>query len=302
MDFSFVFIFLLVLIPFWFIYKQPAMNCPNCNKRLPTIGAPWRKTRRQWVKGGYVCDSCQMEVDITGNAIPADAPSISTMAVIRAITPTVLVPVVAIVASYFLLSWGMDQIKQRATAAEVQAAEVLPAKRETITRHKAPQAFVQSREAEVHARLVLHEHGLVHGVDLYSFGVELENVPFRTGGWVEFDLQDIQLNVADEHGKIVSHAPTERSGPVIPPRTALIPPSGYTVFSTHDPAVMSPGLKRFNAGNEAWHLKPGQYQVTASVLIRLSYESTGRKDRPVFSADLPKVELNIAATTLIVSR
>jgi hypothetical protein len=46
-------------------------RCPDCGDRLPIIQAPFKKTKRQWIEGGYLCPSCSCEVDIAGRKVPA---------------------------------------------------------------------------------------------------------------------------------------------------------------------------------------------------------------------------------------
>ncbi|HQZ67850.1 MAG TPA: hypothetical protein PLY87_22320 [Planctomycetaceae bacterium] len=240
-------------------------------------------------------------------AVPLDAPPISAFAYGKVLALTLLGPLFVIIVSYFVTFWAKGMIKQ-AMAPEVEAVTVEAVTTETLMRRPAPQAthFGQSRDEEIHARLVLHEHGLIHGGDLYSFGVELENPSAGRGIWVEFDAPDIHLKVIDGAGRIVLCPPTERSGPAVPIRTALIPPSGDTVFLTYDWEIgVAPGQKQFYAGSEVRHLKPGKFQVSGDVLVRVSYghnELETLETRPIFPKDLPKGELNIAATTLNVSR
>ncbi len=182
-------------------------------------------------------------------------------------------------------------------AAEI-AAEALP-----IARRPAPIAntFDAGRE-EIRTRIVLHEHGLVHGGDLYSFGVELENQSLRSNAWVEFDAQDVKLEFTDESGQNVPRSSVERSGPVLPVCQALIPPAGYAVFSTHDQGMgIVGGQKRFNAGYEAWHLKPGQYQVNGSVLARIAFSQKAWQDNVPFARDQPKLKLTIPSVEIVVA-
>lgn len=160
----FFFIGLLASVPFWFLCRQADRECPNCRSMIPLFVAPWNKTRRQWVKGGFFCQRCQIEVDLQGNRVSEDEPPIGTAA-LRVMVPMLLTPVLAVVVGYFVFFWGKDLIKQQ----EVMAAEVTPAA-PLISRRPSPVAdtFDAGRE-EIRARIVLHEHGLVHGGDLYSF-------------------------------------------------------------------------------------------------------------------------------------
>jgi hypothetical protein len=76
--------------------------------------APWNKTRQQWVKGGFYCPRCHIEVDLHGQQVSLDEPPISTGALLRVLVPTLLAPVMVVVASYFVFFWAMDQIKAAA--------------------------------------------------------------------------------------------------------------------------------------------------------------------------------------------
>lgn len=159
---------------------------------------PWNRTRRQWVNGGFVCPACQIEVDLQGKEVAPDEPPVSTATFLRVMAPSLLAPVLVLVASYLAFHWGKELILQRAMATEV-APELMP-----IARRPAPTAntFDESRE-EIRARIVLHEHGRVHGGDLYSSGVEFENLSLGKAAWVEYDAQDVQLEITDEQGRIV---------------------------------------------------------------------------------------------------
>ncbi len=201
-----------------------------------------------------------------------------------------------LIVSYFAFEWGKELIKQQALAVEVESEAPV------ITRRPAPigNTFDAGRE-EVHARIALHEHGLVHGGDLYSFGVEFENLSLGSAAWVEFDAQDVKLEVTDERGRIVPLSSVERSGPTLTVGQAQIPPAGYTTFSTHDQGMgIVPGQKRFNAGFDAWHLNPGRYQVTGSILVRIAFPQKNGSDDDRFKKDQPKFKLTIPTVMLIV--
>jgi len=287
---------LMAAVPFLFLWRQAPCDCPNCHRKLPMVPALWNRTRRQWVKGGFVCPVCKVEVDMQGKQVSLDEPPISTAALLRVIIPALLAPVLVLIVSYFAFDWGKELIEHQALATEVKSDTPI------ISRRPAPVAntFDAGRE-EIRARIVLHEHGLVHGGDLYSFGVELENLSLGKAAWVEFDAQDVKLEVIDERGRIVPPSSVERSGPVLPICQALVPPAGYTVFSTHDQGMgIVGGQKRFNAGYEAWHLKSGRFQVSGSVLIRCTFA----KDEPAgepFAMDQPKFELTVATVDILVS-
>lgn len=294
----FFFIGLLASVPFWFLCRQADRECPNCRSMIPLFVAPWNKTRRQWVKGGFFCQRGQIEVDLQGNRISEDESPIGTAAFLRVMVPMLLTLVLAVGVGYFVFFWGKDLIKQQVMAAEVTPAAPL------ISRRPSPVAdtFDAGRE-EICARIVLHEHGLVHGGDLNSFGIEFENLSLGTAAKVEFDAEDVNLEVIDERGRIVPLSTPPRSGPSIPIRQALIPPCGYTVFSTHDQAMGIPvGQKRFNAGYEAWLLTPGRYSATGSVLVRVEFARNDAPEDVQFAKDQPKLKLTIPAVGFVVSK
>lgn len=285
---------LLASVSFWFLWRGAPRTCPTCNNALPLFYAPWRKSRRQWVNGGYSCAQCQIEVDLQGNVIASDAPAISNRAFFTALTSVLLVPILAVAAAGFVFFRGKELIEQQASASEVEAGTPV------ILRRPAPVAntFDAGRE-EIRARIVLHEHGMVHGGDLYSFGVEFENLSLGSAAWVEFDAQDVKLEVTDDHGRIVPRSSVQRSGPVLPVCRALIPPAGYTVFSTHDQGMgIVGGQKRFNAGYEAWHLTHGGYQISGSVLVRIAFAQKVEQGGNPFARDQPKIELRIPTVRL----
>lgn len=288
---------LLAAVPFIFLGRQVPRECPHCRRQLPLLYAPWNRTRRQWVKGGFVCPDCKIEVDLQGKQVAPDEPPVSTAAFLRVLVPTLLSPVLVLIVSYFAFYWAKALISQRAMAAEV-ATEPIP-----IARHPSPIAntFDAGRE-EIRARIVLQEHGLVHGGDLHSFGVEFENLSLGSGAWVEFDAQDVELEVTNDQGRIVPQSSVQRSGPVLPVCQALIPPAGYTVFSTHDQGMgIVGGQKRFNAAYEAWHLKPGRYQVTGSVLARIAFAQKALQENDAFVKDQPKLTLTIPTVEIVVA-
>lgn len=297
------FLGLMAAVPFIFLGRQVPpgrqvpRDCPKCRRQLPLLYAPWNRTRRQWVKGGFVCPACQIEVDLQGNQVAPEEPPVSTAAFLRVLIPALLAPVLVLVASCFAFHWGKEFILQRAMATEV-AAELMP-----IARRPAPMAntFDESRE-EIRAQFVLHEHGLVHGGDLYSFGVEFENLSLGKAAWVEYDAQDVKLEITDDQGRIIPCSSVQRSGPVLPVCQALIPPAGYTVFSTHDQGMgIVGGQKRFNAGYEAWHLKPGEYQVKGSVLARVASSNEAHQNNDPFARHQPKLKLTIPSETIVIN-
>ncbi len=65
----------IVFVPFFFfflivfgVFRRPC-NCPECGERLSPLQNPFKKTRRQWLFGGYTCRKCGCEVDLEGNVV-----------------------------------------------------------------------------------------------------------------------------------------------------------------------------------------------------------------------------------------
>ena len=133
MDNSMIYFFLglMAAVPFIFLGRQVSLgrqvprDCPNCRRQLPWSYAPWNRTRRQWVKGGFVCPGCKIEVDLQGKQVAPDEPPISTAAFLRVLIPALLAPVFVLIVSYFAFYWAQELILQRAMAAEV-ASEPIP--------------------------------------------------------------------------------------------------------------------------------------------------------------------------------
>jgi hypothetical protein len=64
------------LLPFtvffaWFFIGRARRSCPNCGRSLPRTVSPFRKTRRQWLEGGWVCSHCGCEVNSAGEEVVA---------------------------------------------------------------------------------------------------------------------------------------------------------------------------------------------------------------------------------------
>ena len=55
---------------FLFGFTRPKM-CSNCNHPLLSVQSPFRKSRRQWLLGGYYCHRCGCESDIRGRRVTA---------------------------------------------------------------------------------------------------------------------------------------------------------------------------------------------------------------------------------------
>src|SRR5205823_1457053 len=65
-----------LLVPFAFLlyYALRPVKCPDCGDTLPTIYSPFKKTRRMWRAGGYLCARCGCETNMAGQKVTADTP------------------------------------------------------------------------------------------------------------------------------------------------------------------------------------------------------------------------------------
>jgi|SRR5262245_35237227 len=62
-----------LLVPFVFVlwYALRRRECPDCGAPLPLFYSPFRKTRRMWRAGGYLCARCGCETDTAGRKVTA---------------------------------------------------------------------------------------------------------------------------------------------------------------------------------------------------------------------------------------
>lgn len=67
---------MLLLVPFAFLLYQTfhRVKCPDCGEMLPLFYSPFKKTRRMWRAGGYLCAQCGCETNIAGQKVTADTP------------------------------------------------------------------------------------------------------------------------------------------------------------------------------------------------------------------------------------
>jgi len=49
-------------------------SCPDCGSPLSVLQSPSTKTRRQWIEGGYLCQHCGCESDMSGNKVEPGTP------------------------------------------------------------------------------------------------------------------------------------------------------------------------------------------------------------------------------------
>jgi hypothetical protein len=75
-----MYIILLSMLPFLvtlaFILYQAfrRVDCPDCGDPLPLFYSPFKKTRRMWRAGGYLCARCGCETNLAGQKVTADTP------------------------------------------------------------------------------------------------------------------------------------------------------------------------------------------------------------------------------------
>jgi ABC-type sugar transport system permease subunit len=71
-----ILIAMIVLVPFAFLLFQAfhRVNCPDCGETLPLFYSPFKKTRRMWRAGGYLCARCGCETNMAGQKVTADTP------------------------------------------------------------------------------------------------------------------------------------------------------------------------------------------------------------------------------------
>jgi len=65
--------FLVPIFLFW-RHALRRVDCPDCGAPLPAFMSPFRKTRRMWRAGGYLCARCGCETDMAGRKVADDTP------------------------------------------------------------------------------------------------------------------------------------------------------------------------------------------------------------------------------------
>ena len=56
----------------WFallLWSWSRLACPECGTRAPLLVSPFTKTKRQWVEGGWTCQTCGTDVDAHGRRV-----------------------------------------------------------------------------------------------------------------------------------------------------------------------------------------------------------------------------------------
>jgi DNA-directed RNA polymerase subunit RPC12/RpoP len=71
-----ILIAMILLVPFAFLLYQALhrVKCPDCGETLPLFYSPFKKTRRMWRAGGYLCARCGCETNMAGQKVTADTP------------------------------------------------------------------------------------------------------------------------------------------------------------------------------------------------------------------------------------
>jgi len=64
----------LAALAFVLFHARRRVACPDCGDRLPALCSPFRKTRRMWRAGGYLCPRCGCETDAAGQKVTAATP------------------------------------------------------------------------------------------------------------------------------------------------------------------------------------------------------------------------------------
>ncbi|MBL8819875.1 MAG: hypothetical protein JNL58_27870 [Planctomyces sp.] len=260
---------LLAAVPFIFLWRQVPRDCPNCRRQLPLWYAPWNRTRRQWVKGGFVCPACNIEVDLQGKQVSPDEPPISTAAFLRVLIPALLAPVLVLIVSYFAFDWGKAQIKSFMLQPETQAAETTPAIK-SIPALPLQHMPRESEQEGLRARLVLRVHERQNDQDMYSLGLEIQNAYHSQVALCEFDPQELKLELLDANGKVIPPGPIDANGPVQAQQQVVVLGRTLVTLPVHDHGYGFAG--RIWANDETvWNTPPGEYQVRGSVTVTASY-------------------------------
>lgn len=65
---------LVVPIAFVLYFASHPVKCPDCGDTLPIFCSPFKKTRRMWRAGGYLCARCGCETNMAGQKVTVDTP------------------------------------------------------------------------------------------------------------------------------------------------------------------------------------------------------------------------------------
>jgi len=64
----------LVPLAFLIYFALHRIKCPDCGDTLPILYSPFKRTRRMWLAGGYLCARCGCETNMAGQKVTADTP------------------------------------------------------------------------------------------------------------------------------------------------------------------------------------------------------------------------------------
>ncbi len=265
---------LLAAVPFLFLWRQVARDCPNCHRQLPMLYAPWNKTRRQWVKGDFVCPTCKIEVDLNGKPVSPDEPPISTAAFLRVLVPALLAPVLVVIVSYLAFDWSKAQIKSFMLQPEVHAAETTPVMTSITSSNSIPELPIQhmpteSEQEGLRARLVLRVHEPKDGQGMYSLGLEIQNAS-SPGALCKFHPEDLKLELLDANGKVISSGARNVSAPAQGESEVFIFGNTSVTLPVHDHGYGFAGMIWAN-DDTAWRTPPGEYQVCGTVTVTVAF-------------------------------
>ena len=93
-----IFLFLAFILFFgWIVLFNCGCRkaCPDCKNPLPRIQSPFTKTRRQWIKGGYLCPNCGCETDIRGVKV-SEGTAPQPLSIIAGMVPPLLAALLAV--------------------------------------------------------------------------------------------------------------------------------------------------------------------------------------------------------------
>jgi hypothetical protein len=82
------------------------VRCPDCGDPLPVFYSPFKKTRRMWRAGGYLCPRCGCETDSAGQKVTAATPPAPFPTLQWAVLAVLLATGVGLGASVMLIGPG----------------------------------------------------------------------------------------------------------------------------------------------------------------------------------------------------
>lgn len=130
---------------------------------------------------------------------------------------------------------------------------------------------INNAREDVRAKIVLYEHHVQHGPEVYSLGIEFENLSISHYTRVEFNATDPKLELLDESNKLVRQLPAVRTGPAPANQIAIIPPGSLVTFSTIYPGNgMNGAAGQLTSGNHTWRVAAGRYRVRGTVPAMVS--------------------------------